>query len=173
MYEVKGIDCVNAKVDTLTQMIESLIVTPAATVVVVTPNYGSCGTPRYNTAECLLFAGIPTDQVNYSQGNPYSNTYNPGWRNHPNFSYKSNNALFTPNPVDVVPPGYQKGAPTTPQSPGKSNVELLLENFIATQTQKNKEFANQHVHTNELMKQISSKLDVMDTYNKMLETQIS
>ncbi|XP_010525596.1 PREDICTED: uncharacterized protein LOC104803368 [Tarenaya hassleriana] len=28
--------------------------------------------------------------VNYVANNPYSNTYNPGWKNHPNLSYKSN-----------------------------------------------------------------------------------
>ncbi|XP_010527627.1 PREDICTED: uncharacterized protein LOC104804936 [Tarenaya hassleriana] len=33
-------------------------------------------------------------QENYVANNPYSNTYNPGWRNHPNFLYKnSSNAL--------------------------------------------------------------------------------
>ena len=32
---------------------------------------------------------------NYSRQrrNPYSNTYNPGWTKHPNFSYRSNNVL--------------------------------------------------------------------------------
>ncbi|XP_010556620.1 PREDICTED: uncharacterized protein LOC104825892 [Tarenaya hassleriana] len=29
--------------------------------------------------------------VNYVANNSYSNTYNPGWKNHPNLSYKSNN----------------------------------------------------------------------------------
>ncbi|KAI3744769.1 hypothetical protein L1987_57860 [Smallanthus sonchifolius] len=38
-----------------------------------------------------------TDQVDFIgtnrlQNNPYSNTYNPGWRNHPNFSWKDNNS---------------------------------------------------------------------------------
>ena len=33
------------------------------------------------------------------QYNPYSNTYNPGWRDHPNFSYRNNSAqnLLPPN----------------------------------------------------------------------------
>ncbi|XP_065879878.1 uncharacterized protein [Euphorbia lathyris] len=36
------------------------------------------------------------EQVNFVQGqnqtnNPYSNTYNPGWRNHPNFNWRDNN----------------------------------------------------------------------------------
>ncbi|XP_050893793.1 uncharacterized protein LOC127100599 [Lathyrus oleraceus] len=134
MYEVNGIDHVNAKVDALSQKIESLTVTLTTTVTVVTPNCELCGTPGHNTDECHLLAGIPIDKVNYAQGNPYSNTYNPDWRNHPNFSYKSHNALFAPNPTPAVPPGYHKGAPAAPQAPRKSNVKLLLENFIASQT---------------------------------------
>ena len=37
--------------------------------------------------------GIPNEHVDYMgnahrpQNNPYSNTYNLGWRNHPNFSW--------------------------------------------------------------------------------------
>ncbi|XP_010545990.1 PREDICTED: uncharacterized protein LOC104818204 isoform X2 [Tarenaya hassleriana] len=36
------------------------------------------------------------EDVNYVANNSYSNTYNPGWKNHPNLSYKSNNVE---NPV--------------------------------------------------------------------------
>lgn len=115
---------------------------------------------------------IPSNQVNTAQGNPYSNTYNPGWRNHPNFSYKNNNALFAPSPTPVVPPGYQKGSPAAPQAPKKSNLELTMENFIATEIQKNNEFTNQNVHTNELITKLASKVDSMATHNKMLENQI-
>jgi len=38
------------------------------------------------------------------------------------------------------------------------------------QTQQNKEFMNQNVHTNELIKQLAHKVDSMATHNKMLET---
>ncbi|XP_050888264.1 uncharacterized protein LOC127093380 [Lathyrus oleraceus] len=78
MYEVNGIDCVNAKVDALTQKFESLARTPVATVAAITPNCELCGTPGHTNIDCQLLAGVPTDQVNYAQGNPYSNTYNPG-----------------------------------------------------------------------------------------------
>lgn len=152
MYEVNGIDRVNAKVDALTQKIESLTITPAAIVVAITPNSELCGTPGHTNVYCQLLVGIPTDQINYAQGNPYSNTYNSGWRNYSNFSYKSNNALFPPNPTPAIPPGYQKGAPVAPQTPRKSNLEIMMENFINDQAQQNKEFANQNAHTSELMK---------------------
>ncbi|MCI67939.1 hypothetical protein A2U01_0089198, partial [Trifolium medium] len=80
------------------------------------------------------------DQVNYAQGNPYSNMYNPGWSRHPNLSYKNNNALFTPSPAPTAPPGFQNqsGAPAAPIAPKKSNLELMMENFILCQTQQNK-----------------------------------
>lgn len=48
-----------------------------------------------------------------------------------------------------------------------------MENFIASQSQQNKEFLNQHTHTNELMRQLKAKVDTMATHHKMLETQVS
>lgn len=80
MYEVSGIDHVNAKVDALTQKIESLTITPAATVVVVTLSYDLCGVPGNNVSECQLLEDITPNQSNHAQGNPHSNTYNPGWK---------------------------------------------------------------------------------------------
>ncbi|XP_039685657.1 uncharacterized protein [Medicago truncatula] len=79
----------------------------------------------------------------------------------------------TPGHVAVEsPPGFQgqRGAPVAPK---KSNLELMMENFVLTQTQQNKEFMNQNIHTNELIKQLAHKVDSMATHNKMLETQIS
>lgn len=133
MYEVSGIDHVNAKVDALTQKIESLTITPAATMAAVALCCDLCGVPGHNISECQLQAGITPNQLNYAQGNPYLNTYNLGWKNHPNFSYKNNNALYAPN---QPPSGYQKptqGAPqVAPQVPRKSNLKLMMENFVAS-----------------------------------------
>ena len=43
-----------------------------------------------------------------SQGNPYSNTYNPGWRNHPNFSWANQGGGQNPNQgFKQPPPGFQ------------------------------------------------------------------
>jgi hypothetical protein len=172
MYEVNSIDRINAKIDALTQKIKSLIITPAAIEAAVTPSCELCGTPGHTNADCQLLAGIPTNQVNYTQGNPYSNTYNPGWRNHPNFSYKNNNALFPSNLTPAIPPSYRNGAPVAPQAPRKSNLEIMMENFMTAQAQQNKDFTNKNAHTSEIMKQLASKLDAMATHNKMLETQI-
>lgn len=48
-----------------------------------------------------------------------------------------------------------------------------MENFIMSQTQENKEFMNQNLHTDDLIKQLANKVDAMATNNKMLETQIT
>ena len=173
MYEISSLDHVHAKVDALVQKLDNLTIPPAATVAAVTPNCELCGNPGHTAQECQILAGVPTDQVNYTQGNPYSNTYNPGWKNHPNFSYKNNNALYAPGQAPAVPPGYQKPANNAPNMPRKSNLELMMESFIATQAQTNKDFLNQNIHTSEQLKQLASKVDALATHNKMLETQIS
>src|SRR4051812_47255903 len=49
----------------------------------------------------------------------------------------------------------------------------MMENFIASQQQTNKDFLNQNIHNSEQLKQLSNKVDALATHNKMLETQIS
>ena len=173
MYEISDLDNVHAKVDALTLKIDNLTAIPPAIVAAITPNCKICGVPGHLVTECKILAGTPADQVNYAQGNPYSNTYNPGWKNHPNFSYKNPNALYAPNQAPAVPPGYQKPPANAPSVPRKSNLELMMENFIATQAQTNKDVQNQNIHTNEQIKQLANKIDALATHNKMLETQIS
>ncbi|XP_050233331.1 uncharacterized protein LOC126681820 [Mercurialis annua] len=53
--------------------------------------------------DCPVLHQNSNEQVNYvngqRQGNdPYSNTYNPGWRNHPNFSWRDNSGQANGNP---------------------------------------------------------------------------
>ncbi|XP_058784693.1 uncharacterized protein LOC131659532 [Vicia villosa] len=143
--------------------------TPAATVAAIAPNCELYGVQGHIVFDFQLLDGIPPDQMNYAQGNPYSNTYNPGWKNHPNFSYKNNNVLYAPQ----APLGFQKpnqAAPqAAPQAPYKSNLEIMMEIFVATQTQQNKEFMNQNVHTSELVKELATKAKSNDESNKATE----
>jgi len=77
------------------------------------------------------------NEVNYVQNfnprlinDPYSNTYNPGWKNHLNLSYRSNPNTVNMAPMNArVPPGFQR--PSFPsQMPQKSNLELMMENML-------------------------------------------
>jgi small-conductance mechanosensitive channel len=65
-----------------------------------------------------------------------------------------------------APPGYQKAAYPAQNAPRKSNFEIMMENFIASQAKTNEQ-------TSVKIKQLTSKLDVLATHNRMLETQIS
>ncbi|WCJ39627.1 hypothetical protein M5689_020603 [Euphorbia peplus] len=60
-----------------------------------------CDTNGNPVQNCMDDSGPDmVEQVNFIQGqnrnnNPYSNTYNPGWRNHPNFGWKDNSNANT------------------------------------------------------------------------------
>lgn len=97
IYKVRGLDHMNANMEAITQKVESLVINHTVTVAAIQPRCKICGTPGCITVECSLLDESSPDQVNYTQGNPYSNTYNPGWRNHPNFSYKNNNSTLPQN----------------------------------------------------------------------------
>ncbi|KAG7990869.1 hypothetical protein I3843_02G046600 [Carya illinoinensis] len=48
-----------------------------------------------------------TNWVNQAQNQPFSNTYNPGWRNHPNFSWRNDQPGWSPPPQQHQYPPYQ------------------------------------------------------------------
>ncbi|XP_063938129.1 uncharacterized protein LOC135147973 [Daucus carota subsp. sativus] len=83
---------------------------------------------QYNSSDMAMEqANALYNQNQRQQYNPYSNTYNPGWKDHPNFSYKNNQA-------QSQPPGFQPRAPfNAPVQPQKSHLENLLEGFISSQ----------------------------------------
>lgn len=99
-----------------------------------------CGGMDHSALECQLDTSMPWDQeqanmVNNTlrpQNNPYSNTYNPGWRKHPNFSYKNSQGAVPPpqnRPLRGFAPRQYE-----PQQAPKSNLESLMEQFLTALT---------------------------------------
>ncbi|KAL0399649.1 UNVERIFIED_CONTAM: Retrovirus-related Pol polyprotein from transposon opus [Sesamum radiatum] len=94
---------------------------------------GACGQIGHSSQDCQV--GNPSivhEDANFvsnggrSNFNPYSNTYNPGWRSHPNFSWSNNQQQ---GPARPLPPRQPP-----PQEP-KSNLEEMFSKFItATDT---------------------------------------
>ena len=184
VYGVDAVDMLASKVDALAQRFDRL----------GTPSSGShagsssgamfevgalceiCGIQGHVATECQsTFQGVEQANVmqNFNprpQNNPYSNTYNPGWRNHPNFSYRNNNPI-PPNASQPQPPGFQQRAPYNPplhQQPSqpKSNLESLMEQFIATQTKTNETLSAS-------INQLNSKFDAVASHQKAMDTQIA
>ncbi|XP_073307104.1 uncharacterized protein [Primulina huaijiensis] len=79
---------------------------------------------------------VPVNQVrvqNRPKNDPYSNTYNPGWRQHPNFSWGVQNSQNRPQ--GGQPYGKQQMNRSDPPREEKSNLEQMMSKFIsATET---------------------------------------
>ncbi|KAI5431689.1 hypothetical protein KIW84_035742 [Lathyrus oleraceus] len=130
IHEISSMDMMQAKMDALALKVEH-ISTNSNTAAVVHTECEICGSKGHESAECNLLNNLNTDQVNYAQGNPFSNTYNPGRKNHPNFSYKNQNPIQ--NYAPQIPQGFQAQKPNQPMQvvPQKSNLEKIMENFIS------------------------------------------
>jgi hypothetical protein len=102
-------DMATQVVDAITKKLDQLMTgfAPNAAHINIQPEPCSfCSSTMHQVNNCptaVNYTDVSNEQVNaaFSRlGNdPYSNTYNPGWRNHPNFSWKSQNAEnSTPRP---------------------------------------------------------------------------
>jgi hypothetical protein len=91
----------NLKIDTLTKRLDTLNVNrpinAANTFTVESCSICACLMHLAQTCPSLsIFSKNQMEQVNAfndfrkQSSGPYSKTYNPGWRNHPNFSWKQN-----------------------------------------------------------------------------------
>lgn len=135
---------------------------------------------NHTADECQLGKEMGQEEVNMvnnsfrPQNNPYSNTYNPGWRNHPNFSYKNTQGAapqqgFNQNrPQQGFPPKQIEQQPAP-----KSNLETMIENltiqqerFIASQTKKYEEYDGK-------FNMFEGKFNMLSNQMKMLETQVT
>jgi len=113
----------------------------------------------YTSVKCQLGSVVGSlEQVNYAQ-------YNQGMRPNQNF-YKT---LQIPFGQQTTPPDYANNQ----RVPQKSNLELLLENFLIGLSKQNQELINQTGFLKDSLAKLSSKVDSICTHQKMLETQIS
>ncbi|XP_062103177.1 uncharacterized protein LOC133814200 [Humulus lupulus] len=78
---------------------------------------------------------------NDNRNNPYSNSYNLGWRNHPNFSWGGQGAISsgaaTPNKPTYPPSFYQQQQPRAQPPPPKVSQTSFLENLMKEYMAKN------------------------------------
>ncbi|GFY92943.1 hypothetical protein Acr_08g0013390 [Actinidia rufa] len=136
-YQLKEVDDVNARLATMARKLEALEfakVNAVGSEELKEVSCAVCETKEHDTISCPVILGIKEalhGQVNaighYGQGarNPYSNTYNPGWRDHPNFGWRNEG---TSNPQAYQggfhnPQSYQ--APHPPPQPQNYQPSLV------------------------------------------------
>ncbi|XP_050890469.1 uncharacterized protein LOC127095883 [Lathyrus oleraceus] len=90
-----------------------------------TSNCEICGGPHL-TVHCVATAQQIEEIKFLRQNNPYSNTYNPGWKNHPNFSWKDQQGNVQQQPHQQQ---FQQ------QVPRKADWELAIEKMAAQSSQ--------------------------------------
>ncbi|XP_050916072.1 uncharacterized protein LOC127131181 [Lathyrus oleraceus] len=99
-----------------------------------------CGGPHL-TAHCVATAQQIEEIKFLRQNNPYSNTYNPGWKNHPNFSWKDQQGHVQNQPQQQQFRPQQQQPYQQPQQqfqqqvPRKADWELAIEKMAAQSSQ--------------------------------------
>jgi hypothetical protein len=86
--------------------------------------------------ECLHEQANALNSFQRPNQNPYSQTYNPGWRDHPNFSWKSsNNNAQNSQPSFEAHHNFQNSHGYAPPyvPPPRRNIEETLHAFIEKQ----------------------------------------
>ncbi|XP_050233798.1 uncharacterized protein LOC126682206 [Mercurialis annua] len=116
VHEVEAISALDAKVEALTKKIDKLAI-PQITCCLCGGNHvmEDCSMNNAHVVQGMEQANYVANQGR-GQNNPYSNTYNPGWKNHPNFSWSNTQNVVRP------PPGFQ----TQPQEPRRPSLEDML-----------------------------------------------
>jgi len=182
VYGVDAVDLLASKVDALAQRFDRLetpsrsqVRSSSGAMFEIGALCETCGLQGHVAAEChSMYQGVEHANAmqNFNpcpQKSPYSNTYNPGWRNHPNFSYRNNNPLPS-NVPQPQPPSFQYRAPCNPPqqqpAPPKSNLESIMECLIASRTKTNEALGDS-------VSQLNSKFEDMTTQQKMMENQIA
>ncbi|XP_027171773.1 uncharacterized protein LOC113771386 [Coffea eugenioides] len=96
------------------------------------------------------------------QNNPYSNTYNPRWRNHPNFGWKDQGNQQRP----VNPPGFQ---PKQPFPESKLAWELAIEKLANVSNDKIEKLA---IVTTQRFERIEGRMDQLTNMYRNVEVQL-
>jgi len=116
-FDVDALTLLTAKIDGITQRLDKLNVN-AMNSCALFPTCDKCGSHDHMNENCQVgkpFAPSPSDNVAYVNNfqpklnhNPYSNTYNPSWKHHPNFSYRIEPLPFPQANVRPTPPRFQR-----------------------------------------------------------------
>nr|XP_027094989.1 uncharacterized protein LOC113715038 [Coffea arabica] len=137
---------------------------------------GICTGIGHSADMCPMIQEETAEQVNMAdhapaprkQYDPYSSTYNPGWRDHPNLDYGGNRQPnFTPNRqsnfVPNKPPGYQQQYQPRPPPPPSSgpSLEEMMKQVMTTMAQ------NQQMMTTMVQNQQRTDSEIQDIRNQI------
>jgi hypothetical protein len=145
ILELKGEQEMTQRMDAIVKRLDKLSVGKPVNAINTFPveSCSVCASPMHQAQNCPSMTVFEMEQVNAftsfqkPSSEPYSETYNPGWRNHPNFSWKQNQPTTNQGGAPHYPPGfsfYQNQGRSAPpasssyqapnQAPASSNQSL-------------------------------------------------
>jgi len=171
-YNVDALTLLTKKMDAMSQKFDKLNVN-AVNSCAPSPFCDRCGALDHVTENYQVGNPFAPSHVsmllmlNNFQPRPnndqYFNSHNPTWKQHLNFSYRTDPLTFPRANARPAPPRFQRPSlPPQAPPPQKSNLESILESVILAQQKQD-----------EYVKQLASKVNLLTTHNKMLETQIA
>jgi hypothetical protein len=155
VYEVNGNNGVQTQMATLERKLDMLVkvmtthnISPIQQIAQVEV-CAICSHSDHTTETCPMFSFTDQEKANYvgqnnypPKNNPYSNTYNAGWRTHPNFSWSNTQNVQTPqgqqrnfqqeNNYQALPQAVEPNP-----KPKKNDLEDALLKFLTEQQQTN------------------------------------
>ncbi|KAK8649185.1 hypothetical protein V6N13_129919 [Hibiscus sabdariffa] len=167
-----------AQIASLTNMVKNMQKQPHIQEVKAVDAFcDQCGS-NHDASECGQQVESSSYVGNYSRNNT-SNTYNPAWRNHPNFSWK--NQSNTLNPQQPTQPGFQNQPRQNQQTQPRQEFHQLTEykslentlNQFMAQTSAYMARTDRFIQkTDAFMDRTEMKLQNHDATLKSLETQV-
>ncbi|XP_050909052.1 uncharacterized protein LOC127122813 [Lathyrus oleraceus] len=124
-----------------------------------TSNCEICGGPHL-TAHCFATAQQIEEIKFLRQNNPYSNRYNPGWKNHPNFSWKDQQG----NIAQQLAGSPQQGV--LPSSTVTNPRENYHVNAVATRNGKSKEIPEKSSEEEDLLLEVDLEIKENEVANE-------
>ncbi|XP_050217081.1 uncharacterized protein LOC126667968 [Mercurialis annua] len=112
--EMESIKATNASLQAQVDALKKQVAPRNAPVAYVQVGCEHCGDYNHSSGECYATGKAWSEQVNYVGGqgqanDPYSNTYNPGWRNHPNFGWRNQEGQGNAQASNQAGPSFQGG----------------------------------------------------------------
>jgi hypothetical protein len=129
ILESKGETELAQRMDAIVQRLDALSVGKSINAANTFPveSCSICASPMHQAQNCpSMTAFAEMEQVNAfnsfqkPSSGPYSETYNPGWRNHPNFSWKQNQPITNPGGAPHAQNHYPPGFSAPYQNHGRS-----------------------------------------------------
>jgi hypothetical protein len=115
--------------------------------------------------ECLHEQAHALNNFQRPNHNPYLQTYNPGWRNHPNFKWKSdNNNAQTSQPSFQAHHNFKNSHGYAPSyaPPPRRNLEETLHAFIEKQESINTQLAQSMTDFKDILTKFTSALSFQE-----------